>query len=62
MLLRDLQAEVVLADVVAWIKHPEHPLPSGADRRAQALLGDGGVPLNGRTAARAEPVTAASSL
>ena len=62
MLLRDLQAEVVLADIVAWIKHPEHPLPSGADLRAQALLGDGGAPLTGRTATRTEAVTAPSSL
>ncbi|MGE5503447.1 MAG: lysophospholipase [Actinomycetota bacterium] len=34
MLLRDLEAERVLADVVAWINDPAAPLPSGADRRA----------------------------
>ncbi len=31
MLLRDLQAETVLADIAAWIRDPEAPLPSGAD-------------------------------
>lgn len=38
MLLRDLQAKVVMADITAWIKHPDQPLPSGADARAQAVL------------------------
>jgi len=38
MLLRDLQAEVVLDDVSAWIADPAAPLPSGADRRAEAVL------------------------
>jgi alpha-beta hydrolase superfamily lysophospholipase len=38
MLLRDLQADVVLADIVAWIEHPDAALPSGADRRASAVL------------------------
>ena len=33
MLLRDLEARIVLDDVVSWIKHPDRPLPSGADRR-----------------------------
>jgi len=32
MLLRDLQAPVVWADVLAWIDDPAAPLPSGADR------------------------------
>lgn len=31
MLLRDLQAEVVWADIAAWIADPAAPLPSGAD-------------------------------
>ena len=31
MLLRDLEAEVVLADIAAWIAAPEAKLPSGAD-------------------------------
>ncbi len=31
MLLRDLQAEVVIDDVAHWIKNPDAPLPSGAD-------------------------------
>ncbi len=38
MLLRDLGAEVVLDDVSAWIADPGAPLPSGADRRAEAVL------------------------
>jgi len=38
MLLRDLQAEVVLADIVAWIGDRHTPLPSGADRHAAAAL------------------------
>ncbi|HZH26090.1 MAG TPA: alpha/beta fold hydrolase [Azospirillaceae bacterium] len=33
MLLRDLQAEVVLRDILAWIRNPDAPLPSGADQR-----------------------------
>lgn len=32
MLLRDLQADVVRRDVLAWILRPHAPLPSGADR------------------------------
>jgi alpha-beta hydrolase superfamily lysophospholipase len=38
MLMRDLQAEVVLGDIAAWIGHPDQPLPSGADRRAAEVL------------------------
>ncbi|HVI50760.1 MAG TPA: lysophospholipase [Candidatus Sulfotelmatobacter sp.] len=38
MLLRDLQAQVVLADIAAWIDAPHAPLPSGADRRAENNL------------------------
>ena len=40
MLLRDLGAEVVLDDVAAWIVDPKAPLPSGADRRAETVIGD----------------------
>jgi alpha-beta hydrolase superfamily lysophospholipase len=40
MLLRDLSAEVVLADIAEWIADPAAPLPSGADRRARAALSD----------------------
>ncbi len=36
MLLRDLQAQVVIEDVAAWIADPAAPLPSGADARAAA--------------------------
>ncbi len=38
MLLRDLQAETVLADIAHWVKDPAAPLPSGADRHALAAL------------------------
>lgn len=38
MLLRDLQAEVVLEDVARWVADPDAPLPSGAERRALARL------------------------
>ncbi len=40
MLLRYLGAEVVLDDVAAWIVDPKAPLPSGADRRAETVIGD----------------------
>jgi len=32
MLLRDLQADLVREDVVAWVLNPKAPLPSGSDR------------------------------
>ena len=38
MLLRDLQADTVRADIAAWIAAREAPLPSGADDRAAAFL------------------------
>jgi alpha-beta hydrolase superfamily lysophospholipase len=38
MLLRDLQAKVVLTDIAAWIRHPGQPLPSRADQRAGEVL------------------------
>ncbi|MCR6629000.1 MAG: lysophospholipase [Magnetospirillum sp.] len=38
MLLRDLQAKVVLDDIVAWIAEPGRPLPSGADAHAREAL------------------------
>lgn len=34
MLLRDLQAETVWADIASWIADPARPLPSGADDHA----------------------------
>jgi hypothetical protein len=40
MLLRDLQAETVLADIVAWMDAPRAPLPSGADARAAEVLAE----------------------
>ena len=44
MLLRDLQAERVMADVMAWVEDPRGKLPSGADHEAHrdlAVLVDG---------------------
>ena len=38
MLLRDLEAPVVMRDVESWIGDHGAPLPSGADRRASAML------------------------
>jgi acylglycerol lipase len=38
MLLRDLQAELVLADIFSWITAPAQPLPSRADAAAQDEL------------------------
>ncbi len=38
MLLRDLEAPLLIADVAAWIAAPTAPLPSGADRDARARL------------------------
>ena len=38
MLLRDLEAPLVMRDVEAWIADPRAPLPSGADRRATTAL------------------------
>jgi alpha-beta hydrolase superfamily lysophospholipase len=35
MLLRDLEAEVVLDDIAAWIADPRAPLPSGAEALAR---------------------------
>lgn len=34
MLLRDLQAEIVWRDILAWMADPRAPLPSGAEERA----------------------------
>ncbi len=36
MLLRDRQAEVVLADIAAWLDDPAAPLPSGLDAAARS--------------------------
>lgn len=38
MLLRDLQAELVLADIFSWITTPAQPLPSRADAAATDAL------------------------
>src|SRR3546814_3101606 len=52
MLLRDLQADTVIADVAAWTHDPQAPLPSGAEDYAAAALG--------REMAGAQPETARS--
>lgn len=41
LLLRDLGAPKLLRDIVAWIDNPAQHLPSGADRRAMAVLAGG---------------------
>jgi hypothetical protein len=41
MLLRDLKADVVLGDLIAWIANPEHALPSGSDRIKSTSEGSG---------------------
>ena len=38
MLLRDLQAKVVIEDIAAWTRDPAAPLPSGAEDYAAAAL------------------------
>jgi len=38
LMLRDLNRAAVLADIVAWVRDPRAPLPSGADRAAAAWL------------------------
>ena len=38
MLLRDLDAEPVLADIAAWITDPAAPLPSGREREAGQIF------------------------
>jgi alpha-beta hydrolase superfamily lysophospholipase len=40
MLLRDLEADLVLVDIAAWVTAPEAPLPSGADDGALVKLAD----------------------
>lgn len=44
MLLRDLNAEAVWRDILAWIENAKAPLPSGADRRATLALANGRLP------------------
>ena len=38
LLLRDLDRETRLRDIIAWIDGGETPLPSGADRAAEIWL------------------------
>jgi acylglycerol lipase len=39
LMLRDIDREVPIGDIISWIFHPSAPLPSGADRMAAAWLG-----------------------
>jgi acylglycerol lipase len=50
MLLRDLEAPAVIADIASWVLSPAAPLPSGADRvAAEPFLGAGAqLSLNAR--------------
>ena len=43
MLMRDLDAAVVMSDIAGWIAERRAPLPSGADLYADAVLGLGAV-------------------
>jgi alpha-beta hydrolase superfamily lysophospholipase len=38
LMLRDLGRAAILADVLAWVRDPHAPLPSGADRAAGVWL------------------------
>jgi acylglycerol lipase len=38
LLLRDMERITPIEDIVAWLRRPEAPLPSGADRAADAWL------------------------
>jgi len=42
MLLRDLEASAVIADVASWVLAPAAPLPSGADRAAEQAFAHSG--------------------
>ncbi len=44
MLMRDLQAKLVLRDVISWIRHPTAPLPSGFDAGWRERLDDSTPP------------------
>lgn len=48
MLLRDLQGEVVLDDILAWLDAPDRSLPSGADRLDSVREFTYGAPVGGR--------------
>jgi alpha-beta hydrolase superfamily lysophospholipase len=47
MLLRDLQAEVVLRDIVSWVTRPQAPLPSGFDQNCQDRMRHAKAPMPG---------------
>jgi len=38
LLLRDMERRKSIGDILAWMDHPDRPLPSGADRDAAAWL------------------------
>ncbi len=49
LLLRDLEAEVVLSDIASWVVNPNAPLPSGADHQALEALEREDSPGNGQS-------------
>ncbi|MGD1879080.1 MAG: alpha/beta hydrolase [Kiloniellaceae bacterium] len=51
MLLRDLQAQVVIDDIAAWTRDPGAPLPSGAEAHAAAALRQPSGPTEKESAA-----------
>jgi alpha-beta hydrolase superfamily lysophospholipase len=60
MLLRDLDANVVLDDIAAWIAKPQAPLPSGSDQLATAVLASGrdSLKVDGSMVQAQNPTTA----
>ncbi|HZS84558.1 MAG TPA: alpha/beta hydrolase [Stellaceae bacterium] len=53
MLMRDIEAKIVIDDVAAWMLHPSDPLPSRADRGARmALTGEPEIIAAERTGLR----------
>ena len=41
LMLRDLQRDVPIDDILAWMKNPNAPLPSGAEKAAEVWLQKG---------------------
>ncbi len=62
MLLRDLQARVVIGDIAAWTRDPAAPLPSPAEAHAAAALatGAGAAPGTSEEKTAAAPCGAAA--
>jgi acylglycerol lipase len=54
LMLRDLERGTPLGDIIAWLRDPKAPLPSGADAAAAAWLAQ--QPSNSITGFRPEPI------